>query len=148
MSMTFNLTVSTDVRLVVGDSDLQAFREARAASKAVAATPGFKPKGLRDQTPQGQYVAQRMLSDEPEESLLKFLITHVAKEHLRDSVMEFAKDNCTDKKSARVAPIRVKFNENKKANCQGCVETNCVKSERNTNSGCEGKRIGVRVVEV
>jgi len=108
MSITLNLDVSAGLRVVLGGSDLKGFQVARAMAKAAAAVEGFKPGKLNAQE---QVIADQMLSDASDEEALKFILTISIREHLGEALREFARDNCTDKKSARVSPVQVTFRE-------------------------------------
>lgn len=109
MSITLNLDVSAGLRIVLGSSDLKGFRVARAMAKAAAAVEGFEPSEKLNA--QEQIIATQMLSDASDEEVLKFILKISIREHLGEAIREFAVDNCSDKKSARVSPVQVAFRE-------------------------------------
>lgn len=109
MSLTFNFTAQADVRVVISGKDLEVFEAARAMAKAVVSLTGFKP--AEKSSPQEQYVASEMLSDKSTEEVLRILLRLGAREKLGTSFLEFAHENCTDAKSARVSPVQVTFRE-------------------------------------
>ncbi|WP_323156960.1 hypothetical protein [Pseudomonas rhodesiae] len=109
MALTLNFNVSADVRVVIQESDLTAFRVSRDMAR-VAVKHG---KELNDQKMNKLELetVRRMLSDDSDEEVIKFLMRSGAREHVQESLRELARDNCTDKKSARVSPVKVVFKD-------------------------------------
>ena len=107
MALTLNFNVSADVRVVIQEKDLRAFRVARDIAK-IGAKHGkdtTDPKLSKFE----QETLRRMLSEDSDEEVIKFLMRHGSREHVQESLRELASDNCSDKKSARVSPVKVVF---------------------------------------
>jgi hypothetical protein len=131
MAITLNATISTDIRMVLAGEMLADFREARKADAKI-------PEGYKV-TKREQFMLDLMASDKTDEECLKVIVVDALKRDLADLIREELP------KGSRVAPVKVDFKVSKAPrNCQGCIETNCVRAERNTNSGCASKRTGIR----
>lgn len=109
MSLTLNFNVSADVRVVIQEKDLIAFRVCRDMAKIGAKHSVDLSNGTRSKF--DAEVLRHMLSDESDEDVIKFLLRAGTREHVQESLRELARDNCTDKKSARVSPVTVAFKD-------------------------------------
>lgn len=134
MAKTFKLNVSFPMSLVVSTETVKDFQEAREEARKIL----YLGKALKGET---KFRVELMASDKPDDEVLQIIFRSGIRQVLRE---DFLKEVCGSESTGRLGDVKVVYQAAPKRSCQGCIETNCVKAERNTNAGCEGKRTGVR----
>lgn len=134
MAKTFKLTVSFPMSLVVSDEVVKDFQEARIEARSIL-TSGKVLKG------ESKFRVELLGSDKPDDEVLETVFRAGVRQVLRE---DFLKEVCGNESKGRMGDVRVVFEKAPKRSCQGCIETNCVKSEKDTNAGCADKRVGLR----
>ena len=133
MSKTLKLNVSFPMSIVFKAEAIEALEKAREECRA------FTPEKIAE-VPKGEGKArlEMFVSDMTTERLLEVIVRAGIREHMRG---DFLKEIQGSESRCRVGSVKVAFEAPMvPRSCDRCIETNCVKSERNTNAGCEGKR--------
>lgn len=134
MSKTFKLSVNFPLSLVVSAETIEDFIKTRKEAREILAT-GKVLKG------EAKFRVELLASDKTDDEVLETVYRAGIRQILREG---FIKDLCGNESRGRLGDVKVVYEAAPKRSCQGCIETNCVKAERNTNAGCDGKRTGVR----
>ncbi|WYW04228.1 host HNS inhibition protein [Pseudomonas phage vB_PpuP-Kallioja] len=135
MSMTLKLNVSFPMTIVVKAETLKAFDETREEARKIPAEEIEKLKG------ETKFRAELFRGDRTTEQVMELIYRAGIRELIRKELVEEITGN---ESTARLGCIKVTYEAPPKRSCQGCIETNCVLAERNTNAGCDNKRTGVR----
>lgn len=135
MSKTLKLTVSFPMTIVVKTDTITQLRESREEARKIPAEEVAK---LRGET---KFRFELFTGDKSDEEVLETIYRQGLRSGVRELIMGEIQGN---ESTCRLGDIKVTFQAPPKRSCQGCIETNCVKAERNTNAGCDGKRTGVR----
>lgn len=135
MAKTFKLTVSFPLTIVASTETIKDFVECREEARKILA------EGKRVLKGETKFRVELMASDKSDDEVLQTIYRSGIRQVLRE---DFLKEVCGSESTGRLGDVRVVYQAAPKRSCQGCIETNCVKAERNTNAGCEGKRTGVR----
>jgi hypothetical protein len=134
MSKTFKMTVNFPLTLVVSTETVKEFTEAREEARKVL----YLGKVLKGEN---KFRVELLASDKTDDEVLETIFRAGVRQVLRE---DFLKGVCGNESKGRMGDVKVVYQTAPKRSCQGCIETNCVKSEKNTNSGCDGKRVGIR----
>lgn len=143
MSVTLNLKHTFETRVVWSDELIQSVRldleQALLSLRKAQLDPTMYGSKQLANLRKGALLAEKAMSLSDED-----LATFLIRESFKKGLQEEIKSALSELQITRMSPVQTSVVSLKKPTCQGCIETNCVLAERNTNAGCDGKRTGVR----
>lgn len=137
MAMTLKLNVTFTMSIVVSSETIKDFAEAREEARKILADEKAKSR-LKGET---KYRVELLAGDKTDEQVFEQIYRQGIRECIKK---DLAKEIAGTESRVRVGDVKVAFEAPPKRSCQGCIETNCVMAERNTNAGRDNKRTGFR----